>query len=29
LLFPLDIQLNNRTIDSGPDIGAFERIETN
>jgi len=28
LSFPLDIHLNNRTIDAGPDIGAFERIET-
>jgi len=28
LSFPLDINLNNRTIDAGPDIGAFERIET-
>ena len=28
LSFPLDINLNNRTIDNGPDIGAFERVET-
>ena len=28
LSFPLDIYLNNRTIDNGPDIGAFERVET-
>ncbi|MGM0504657.1 MAG: hypothetical protein ACQESQ_08555 [Bacteroidota bacterium] len=27
-LFPLDIKLNNRTNDNGPDLGAFERIET-
>ncbi|HSH51486.1 MAG TPA: hypothetical protein VK982_07155, partial [Bacteroidales bacterium] len=27
-LFPLDINLNNRTNDNGPDLGAFERIET-
>lgn len=27
--FPLDINLNNRTIDNGPDLGAFERIELN
>ncbi|HKL07501.1 MAG TPA: hypothetical protein VJ896_01930 [Bacteroidales bacterium] len=26
-LFPLDINLNNRTIDNGPDLGAFERTE--
>lgn len=26
-LFPLDLNLNNRTADSGPDLGAFERIE--
>ncbi|MCG8410628.1 MAG: right-handed parallel beta-helix repeat-containing protein [Bacteroidales bacterium] len=26
-MFPLDIKLNNRTIDAGPDLGAFERIE--
>jgi len=29
LMFPLDIQLNDRTIDNGPDLGAFERIENN
>jgi len=29
LLFPLDIKLDNRTMDAGPDLGAFERIETN
>lgn len=28
-LFPLDINLNSRTSDSGPDLGAFERIENN
>ena len=27
-LFPLDIKLNNRTNDNSPDLGAFERIET-
>lgn len=27
-LFPLDINLNNRINDNGPDLGAFERIET-
>jgi hypothetical protein len=27
-LFPLDINQNNRTLDLGPDLGAFERIET-
>ncbi|HAN17535.1 MAG: hypothetical protein A2X13_02965 [Bacteroidetes bacterium GWC2_33_15] len=27
--FPLDINLNNRTIDNGPDLGAFERVELN
>jgi len=27
-LFPFDINLNNRTIDNGPDLGAFERVET-
>lgn len=27
-LFPLDINLNNRMNDTGPDLGAFERIET-
>jgi hypothetical protein len=26
-LFPLDLNLNNRTTDNGPDLGAFERIE--
>ncbi|MDK2978657.1 MAG: hypothetical protein PWP52_1371 [Bacteroidales bacterium] len=26
-LFPLDMNLNNRTNDNGPDLGAFERIE--
>jgi len=28
ILFPLDINTENRTIDEGPDLGAFERIET-
>jgi hypothetical protein len=28
LRFPLDIKLDNRTTDAGPDLGAFERIET-
>lgn len=27
LRFPLDIKLDNRTTDNGPDLGAFERIE--
>lgn len=27
ILFPLDINQNNRTTDLGPDLGAFERIE--
>lgn len=27
VMFPLDINLNNRNSDSGPDLGAFERIE--
>jgi len=27
-LFPLDINLNNRTVDNGPDLGAFERTES-
>ena len=27
VLFPLDIELNNRTIDSAPDLGAYERME--
>ena len=27
LQFPLDINFNNRTLDDGPDLGAFERIE--
>jgi hypothetical protein len=26
-LFPLDMNLNNRTNHNGPDLGAFERIE--
>jgi hypothetical protein len=26
--YPLDINLQNRTSDSGPDLGAYERIET-
>lgn len=26
-LFPLDLNMNNRTSDNGPDLGAFERIE--
>ncbi|MBI9052188.1 MAG: hypothetical protein JEY96_00125 [Bacteroidales bacterium] len=29
LMFQFDIQLNNRTLDNGPDLGAFERIENN
>jgi len=28
-LFPLDLNQNNRTLDVGPDLGAFERIENN
>lgn len=27
LIYPLDINLNNRNLDSGPDLGAYERIE--
>ena len=27
LLFPYDINVENRNLDSGPDLGAFERIE--
>jgi hypothetical protein len=27
LLFPIDINNENRTLDDGPDMGAFERIE--
>ena len=29
LQFPLDIKLDSRTNDMGPDLGAFERVETN
>lgn len=29
LMYPLDINLNNRNSDSGPDLGAYERIEEN
>ncbi|MEE4196970.1 MAG: hypothetical protein V2I54_04950 [Bacteroidales bacterium] len=28
VLFPFDLNLNSRTNDNGPDLGAFERIET-
>ena len=27
LMFPLDLNFNNRNIDTGPDLGAFERVE--
>ncbi len=27
LMYPIDIELNNRTLDIAPDLGAYERIE--